>query len=262
MVTLMILIDMHTHILPHIDDGASNLSEAQNMIETLYNQNTITAVCTPHFNPVTTTIEQFAMKRNEASNLIKDSKIKLIQGSETVLHDYLFYYSDLNELCIENTNYILIELPFIKKWPKTIYSLIKRLIMYFDIIPIIAHIERYPPTMKNKKNIQRLRDLGCIIQVNTTTVLNERNNKRVLNYIKENYVDVLGSDCHNMTLRTPILKEAYEKIEKELGEEYCKNLIFNAWCIVKGMDIRNKGLIMSEEKEKFLNEYQKKGSLV
>jgi len=157
---------------------------------------------------------------------------------------------------------LLTEIPIMRRWPKTVYSLIKRLILYFDIIPIIAHIERYPPTKKNKKNIKKLRDLGCIIQVNTTTVLNTKRSKRILKYIKENYVDVLGSDCHNMTMRKPILKVAYEKIEKELGEEYCKNLIFNAWCMVKGIDVRNKELNISKEKEVFLNEYQKKGSLV
>lgn len=252
----MILIDMHTHILPFIDDGAKSLSEAQKMIESLYEQNTIKAVCTPHFNPVTTKLEEFVHKRNESSKLIKDSKVNLINGSETELHEYLFYYSELYDLCIGNTNYLLVELPLVKRWPKTVYSFIKRLIMYYDIIPIIAHIERYPPTKKNKKNIKRLRSLGCIIQVNTATVLNTKKSRRILKYIKENYVDVLGSDCHNMDIRKPILKEAYERIEKELGEECSKNLIFNAWCIVKGIDIRNKDLNISEEKEVFLNEYQ------
>lgn len=256
----MILIDMHTHILPRIDDGASSISEAQSMIESLYNQNAIMAVCTPHFNPVTTTVEEFVKKRKEASDYLEDSKIKLFLGSETVLHEYLFYYSDLNELCIGNTNYILMELPFIKRWTQNVYSLIKKLIMYYDIIPIIAHVERYPPTKKNSRNIRRLRDLGCIIQVNTTTVLNAKTDKRILRYVKENFVDVLGSDCHNMTLRKPILQEAYEKISKELGEEYCENLSFNAWCIVKGIDIRNKGLGIVEEKKLFLKEYKKKGS--
>lgn len=255
-VILMILIDMHTHILPGIDDGASNLNEAQSMIKSLYEQNTIAAVCTPHFNPVTTSISEFVKKRNQASDLLKDSEIKLINGSETVLHEYLFYYSDLYDLCIGNTNYLLIELPFIKRWPKQVYSLIKKIIMYYDIIPIIAHVERYPPTRNNKKNIKRLRDLGCVIQVNTTTVLNNKVNKRILHYVKESYVDVLGSDCHNMTIRKPILKEAYEKIERELGEEYCEALCFNAWCIVKGIDIRNKYYVVGDEKESFLKEYK------
>lgn len=252
-VILMILIDMHSHILPGIDDGASNLEEAINMIETLYNQDTITAVCTPHFNPVATTVEAFAIKRDEAIKTLNDSKIKLICGSETILHEYLFYYSDLNQLCIGDTNYLLLEFPFAKKWPRNLYSLIKRLIINYNIIPIIAHIERYHPT---KKSIKKLRDLGCIIQVNTTSVLNEKKGKKILKYIKENYVDVLGSDCHNMTNRKPILKEAYVKIGNELGDDYCKNLLFNAWCIVKDIDIR-KGLKILDEKELFLKEYDK-----
>ncbi len=259
MVILMILIDMHTHILPYIDDGAKSLSEAYEMIESLYSQNTIEAVCTPHFNPVTMKLDEFVYKRNESYKLIQDSKVNLVYGSETELSEYLFYYSELYDLCFGDTNYLLIELPLMKRWSKKVYGMIDKLIQYYDIIPIIAHIERYEPTKKNKKLIKKLQNKGCLIQVNTSTLLNEKTKERMLHFIKENYVDVLGSDCHNMSNRKPILYEAYHMIQMELGEEYCKSLVYNAWCILRGVDIRNSSFIEDELKEEFLKQYNQQG---
>jgi protein-tyrosine phosphatase len=170
-----------------------------------------------------------------------DSKITLIAGSETMLHDYLFHYSDLSELCIENTRYLLLELPYTKKWDSKIYNKIRNLIIYYDILPIIAHIERYPAVIRSKKNIIKLIKTGCVIQANTDSIKGKKQKKQkkqLFRYIKKGYIDVLGSDCHNMAYRPPIISDAFEIIIQKFGDRFLDRLIYNADCIINGITLR------------------------
>lgn len=232
------MVDLHTHILPNMDDGAKDIQEAIKMTEVLLKQKVITAVCTPHYDPTKTSIQEFTNKREIAMNKLKGSKITLLKGSETVLHDYLFHYPDLSDLCIGTTKYLLIELPFNKNWNESIYEQLERLINFYGIIPVIAHIERYPVIKKNMKCLKILIDLGCVIQLNTSTIINKKSRKKALQYMKRGYIDVLGSDCHNMFSRPPKITEAFDIVTHELGSFSSNKLLHNAECIVHGIEIK------------------------
>ena len=232
------MIDFHTHILPNIDDGASDLETALQMTEALYSQKIMIAVCTPHFDPSSTSLEDFIKQRAFALSKMGDSRIELIPASETMLHEYLFHYSDLSELCIENTNYLLLEMPLHKKWDPKIYENISRLIDYYNIIPIIAHIERYHAI--KRKQLKTLIKMGCMIQMNTATILNRKTRKRAFRYIKNEFISVIGSDCHDMLKRPPCMAKALELIEEKLGIPYCEKLEYHAECIIKGIELRKK----------------------
>ncbi|MHB8130251.1 MAG: CpsB/CapC family capsule biosynthesis tyrosine phosphatase [Mobilitalea sp.] len=234
------MIDLHTHILPNIDDGASSVEEALILTELLYKEDIKIAVCTPHFDPAQTALQEFIRKRATAMALMKASRVKLILGSETVLHEYIFHYTELNELCIGNTRYLLLELPFDNKWDTTVYESLEKLIIHYDLIPIIAHIERYKAVKKNDKGIQKLIKMGCVIQINTSSIIDKQSRDKVIHYMKHGYIDVLGSDCHNIKKRPPIITNALNKITQELGVKYCEELNQNAECIVKGLEIRKK----------------------
>ena len=231
------MVDLHTHILPNVDDGAQSVEESMLLIKSLLNQNISTVVCTPHFNPTQLSLENFIKKRDQSMSLLKDTHISLIPGSETVLHEYLFHYPDLNGLCIGNTRYLLTELPY-SKWNEKTYELVERFMSYYNIYPVIAHIERYPNVKKNIKSIKRLIDLGCVIQLNSSSVLDENNWGRIVRYMKRGYIDVLSSDCHNMTVRPPTIDIAYKKIENKFGRDYCEILMRNAQSIVDGVILR------------------------
>ena len=58
-----------------------------------------------------------------------------------------------------------------------------------------------------------------------------------MNYLKKGYIDVIGSDCHNLGLRPPCLQEALEFIRSKLGNEYYETLDTNSRYIVKGVEI-------------------------
>jgi hypothetical protein len=232
------MIDFHTHILPAVDDGAADKEEAMALIAALMKEGVKTAVCTPHFDPGQCSIQDFVRSRGKAMQELKDAAIRLVAASETGLHDYLFHYSDLEPICIEKTKYLLLELPFYGKWNDRLYSMIDNLISYYDIIPIIAHIERYPAAKKAERCIRRLKDTGCLIQLNTSSLLNARNQKRALKYIKKGYVDLLGSDCHDCIRRPPAMMSAVRLIEAVLGKECCRRLEDNAINVLNNIDIR------------------------
>lgn len=233
------MIDVHTHILPYIDDGAKDVDEALRMTECLKSQSVKTAICTPHFDPTKDSIEEFVAKREKSFLAIKNSQVTLISGSETLYHHSLYHYSDLDEICINNTRYLLLELPYKTNWNDYDFECIEQVINLFHVIPIIAHIERYNFLWKHNKNIRQLLSLGCLMQINASTIIGKKQRKTALHYIKKGFIDLIGSDCHNMIQRPPNLKDAFVIIEKEIGISYCNLLQGNANSVIKGKVIRN-----------------------
>ncbi len=220
--------DMHTHILPGIDDGASTEEEAILLTEFLHHQKVTTAVCTPHFYPMEMTLDEFIRKRTEAIEKVSHSKIRLVMASETYLHRFLFFNNDLSPLCIENTNYLLVEFPDMKVWTDSLMEELDKLIGYYNIIPIIAHIDRYKPLLRNKKLLRKLKNMGCLLQMNTTAVLKANTKRKALKLIEDGYVDVLGSDCHNLSYRPPVIAEARRIIVEKSGDAIWDRLMYNA----------------------------------
>jgi len=240
------MIDLHTHILPCIDDGASSVEEAIELTESLFQQNTRIAVCTPHFDPSQTALEEFLLKREKAMALMDASMVMLISASETMLHEYLFHYPDLSELCIGKTKYLLLELPFDRRWDKELYVKLNKITAYYNIIPVIAHIERYPSVKKSEKTIKKLIEMGCVIQLNTSSIIDRKTRSRSFRYMKKGYIDVLGSDCHNMNKRPPIITMALDNVTHKLGIEYRNRLMYNAECIMNGIEIKRKIVFIIE----------------
>lgn len=237
------MIDLHTHILPGIDDGAKSAEEALRMTQELHRQRVSAAVCTPHYDPSKQGLADFAEQRAQAFGRIAGAGISLIAGSETVLNEYLFHYPDLKQLCIENTEYILIELPFGRKWKPEVFDQLDRLINYYGLIPIIAHVERYRAA-RRKKVIKRLIEAGCLIQLNASTVLDRKSWRRASGYLKSRLIDLLASDCHNTEKRPPNLSAAYLKISAELGEQTAKLLDRNAQAVIQGIRLRDRNVYL------------------
>lgn len=229
---------MHTHLLPYMDDGAKDLKEALKITEQLWEQGVGGAACTSHFDPAGERLEDFVNRRNNAMEQMYESKIVLYPASETYLHEYLLYYDSIAPLCIGNSNYLLIELPFTKQWGSELYSLIKKLMIRFDIIPIIAHAERYPASSIG--NMRKLKNLGCVIQLNSSSLLKKKYKRKMIKYMKKGLADLIGSDCHDLIKRPPRLSIVYDLLEIIVGGQYCQHLMINAQSAIQGKDIRLK----------------------
>lgn len=235
-------IDCHSHILPGIDDGAKDIQESIWMLQNLSSQGVTTIWLTPHFYPCKEDLDSFLVKRDKKYSTLKPYadrlKMELIPASETYLSDCLFNIPSISDLCVNGQKYILTELPFSSECSLA-FTRISRLINNYDVIPILAHIERYPKIFKNVEYLNELIDMGCLIQMNLSALENGFfRRKRLIRYIDGNLVHIIGTDCHNMKSRPPKFLNGISIIEKKLGADFVLQLMENArYCGVKTEEV-------------------------
>lgn len=212
------MIDLHTHILPNMDDGAKNREEAMALISRLKKQGVTRIVLTPHFYSHMEKLPDFLRRRDISYQSIADCSIELILGSETYLSEPLLSLDSIEELCIGRSGYLLLEMPYGDKWNSGVFRQVDHLIAKFNVCPIIAHAERYAAVKNHTEKIfQKLVDLGCMLQFNTESVTDRRTRSETLRLMKEGWADFIGSDCHNITARAPQFDLFKEIAEKKLG---------------------------------------------
>lgn len=214
--------DIHTHILPGIDDGAPDKQTALEMLKEDTKQGVREVVFTPHYYGKKHSPEQFLKNRAEAFEKIQGHIPKGISvrlGAEVYFSNVNTVKNDvLCSLAIEGTRYVLIELPFTKTWSDSLFDQLQNFINETDYTPIIAHIERYWLARKKPSVVSMLVHMGCLIQVNTGAFLNKRDRKFVMPLLKKGLVHCLGTDTHDMKVRKPDYEAAVEYIKKA-GQE-------------------------------------------
>lgn len=209
------MIDIHTHILP-VDDGAKDFNDSLELINQEIKEGIKTVVLTPHMNYLYNDVDKIkeAYEELKAHNL----NINLLLGSEIRYYDNMV--SDLNKgllLTINNTKYVLVEFSLKNKDNITdgIYELIVS-----GYKPIVAHIERY--SYLTKEEIIEIKRMGALIQVNAKS-FEKKDYKKVLHFLlKNNYVDFVASDCHDVVYRNVDFNFAKEIVKKKYPNLYTK----------------------------------------
>lgn len=226
------MIDLHTHALPYIDDGASSPQVSAEILQMELEQGVHEVVFTPHYYGKRS-IDEFLKKRQKGLDSIKDlipEGMRVRVGAEILL-------TGLNDptdeaicaLAIEGTKYVLLELPF-QKWRENLLERIADFIAETGYTPIIAHVERYVEVLKNPSILTYFTDLGCLIQVNTTAFLHKRLKGFAFALLKKGLVHCLGTDAHNTSTRGVDYAEAKNAILKK-GMDAEWNGI--QWCMQK-----------------------------
>ncbi len=218
------MIDMHSHVLPAIDDGSKDLEMTLEMLKESYTQGITDVLATPHFYISKNNVERFLEKRNKAYDLVineirgKSGYPNVYAGAEVYFFNGISRMDDLDELCINKSRYMLLEMPF-NKWSNKVLAEVENIIFDRKIIPVIAHIERYIDFQKGTDNIESLFSLDVIIQLNASFVNYIFTRGKAMKWINNNVVQLLGSDMHNTDSRPPNLGKAYEYIRKKLGND-------------------------------------------
>lgn len=236
------MVDVHTHILPSIDDGAKDTTETVQMVDELIKQGVDKVVLTPHFYYNRMPIDSFLLKREKAyEKLIKktsNKNIKFRLGAEVNVGYYKVEdYNLFMSLNIKDTSYILIELPFTYKWSEEVFYNLKNIIDYTLYTPIIAHIEKYPAISRNPKLVDKLIKMGCIMQLNCSSIFLNSRKRLVKKLLTGKKIHCLSSDAHNMTTRSPLYSNAVEAIEKIIGKGETSLLQKNMNNILDNKDI-------------------------
>jgi len=205
------MIDIHTHIIPGLDDGPETLSQSLELINILKNEGIDKIVATPHFYPELfpeSTIENRDKKLNELKSA---TDVDIFPGFEVMFDEGI---PQLNKYTMNNTQYILVE-----------FSRLSTIDGIFNAIkfkhskglhPIIAHIERYTI---NEETIEILRLRGASIQMNADFIVNNFRKIKVL--ITKGLIDFVASDIH--PFRELLIKKAYDRV-KSLSDEIAERV--------------------------------------
>ena len=229
------MIDVHSHIVFDVDDGPKTLEESLDLIGESYAQGVRTIVSTSHRRkgmfetPEDKIFANFSKVKEEAEALYPD--LTICYGGE------LYYTSDIVEKLeknliprMHNTQFALIEFSARTSW-KEIHTGLSN-VLRAGVTPIVAHIERYHTLENDEKKVRELINMGCYMQINSSSVLKPRlfgdtykfMKKRARYFLDKGLVHVVASDMHNLDNRPPYMSEAYELIAKKYGAEKAREL--------------------------------------
>ena len=228
------MIDIHTHVLPGIDDGSKDLEETAKMFEIMVSSGVDKIVATPHFYN-TISIDEFLEKRSKAYNSILNLPLKpdVVLGAEVLLEYGLHERADLRKLCIQNTDYMLVELPY-ARWDGWIFDELFKISAKHDIDIIIAHIDRYS-SFADTEDIYKLYDMNMKFQVNIDRLGGIFKRSSSVKFMKNDMADFIASDCHNTAERRPCLADAVKKLTSMFGSKYVSGLMKNAENMLSGI---------------------------
>jgi protein-tyrosine phosphatase len=191
-------VDIHSHILPGIDDGAKNIEESLTLISEMKNMGFSKIIATPH--TYTGLYDNTKKTILDSYNLIKNKieDIELSYATEYMIDIDLIKKAENTELICLKKKYVLVEMSCTFE-PNNLNEIIYKLIIN-DYTPIIAHPERYIYFFNNSKIYKNLKKIGCKFQMNLLSISGFYGNK-ILKFseklLNENIIDYYGSDIHN-----------------------------------------------------------------
>ena len=218
------MIDFHSHFLPNVDDGAKSVEGSLEMLRFSKKSGVDTVVSTSHCYAFegNESIKNFLERRKSAYSEVISAiggndrdYPQIVLGCEVHLVRNLSTFSELPKLCIENTDYILLEMPF-SAWKDEHFEEIYH-ITNLGLKPIIAHIDRY---FEIEDKFPELFSLNLLYQANAESFIARANRKKLANLFQRDALHILGSDMHNMTSRAPNLSDGYAVINKRFGKAY------------------------------------------
>lgn len=237
------MIDIHSHILPGIDDGAQTIDDAINMAKLAVEEGITKIIATPHHNNGKYTnkkvdIEERVSKLNHI--LQKDNiPLEVLPGQETRIYGELIEDIDKGDILpLNHTNYLFIELPsgHIPRYTEQ---------LLFDIqlkglTPIIVHPERNAGVMENPNKLLNLVKKGALTQVTAGSItgyFGKKIKNLSMQLIESNLTHFISSDAHNITSRSFHIRESISEVNKEFGAQAVYYFQENAEFLVSGQMI-------------------------
>ncbi len=224
------MVDIHTHIIPNIDDGSKTIEETFELFREAQTEGFTDIILTPHYikgyYETNTTIRNYWV--NSIQEALKELgiNINVYVGNEIYVcedMDKLLFKNEVSSL--NNSKYVLFELPMnsnITYLEEVIFKLSN-----LDKIPIIAHPERYSFVQKDMSLIKKLHEKGVLFQSNYGSILGlygEGAKKTVEKLLKEKMIDFLASDVHKQNTIYPSIEECKKRIKKIIGEDRLKTI--------------------------------------
>lgn len=228
-------IDFHSHFLHNIDDGAVDIDMAAEMLKCSKVCGTEFVVCTPHCN-VREDMDILCEKRDSLISEIKDFCCKYELDIPQIVPGFEvdFYClgnsseKELKKLCIGNSPYILIEMPY-SGWNSRIFEVLYNLTLK-NIKPVVAHIDRYYHMIGDA--VFDIFDYDVDFQINCSAFTNIPGRNFVKKMLKAGKRCTVGTDMHNLTSRPCNIKAAYDIAVKKFKDECDRIFYTNAYNMI------------------------------
>lgn len=218
-------VDIHSHSLWGIDDGAQSLRESLAMCDCAEECETSTLFLTPHLMYWDEAEELCDVRDYKADELIDAlddncSGLEIVKGFEILCDDEIFDIKYFKPYTLNESRYILIEFDFFKTAEEDVKSWCKYL-GSFGLVPIIAHPERYRFVENNIACLDSLSDSGVLFQINAGSpagAFGEGAMNISCKMLEAGYVDFVGSDAHRINMRNTDMLSMFEEYPYTVSE--------------------------------------------
>lgn len=239
------MVDMHSHILPGVDDGAEFYDESHQMLDIAVQNGTEMLVLTPHYTIASTPREISAEELNERFEIFSQKaardfpNLSLMFGAELFISESMLRQPF--EKClvpINNTSYVLIEFDFHEQAYIAEYALEK--IIAAGYRPIVAHPERYRMFYRDVNLCEKFIQKGCLFQMNAGSPFGQYGSQaEEFSYwmLRREYVHCVGSDAHSPYQRTPDMSQSYAFVSMHFSQKYCHQIFKENPRIILSNDI-------------------------
>ena len=253
-------VDIHSHILPNIDDGSTSLEETFEMFEQAYAEGIRTIYATPHCG---LGYNDFDIEETRTVfNLIAETLEKMHPDMTFVLGNEVLYYANMAEdlragkiQTLGNSPCVLVE--FLPGADFEVLLAAVRNLKATHYVPVIAHVERYSCIQNNLELAKQLHEEGAYLQVNADMLLEppvEETANGVIGIfkfppkmtsiqmckntawqlVKTGQADFLGSDAHGSEYRKPVMKTALQMIYKYVDPEAALKIVDKGCLLNRG----------------------------
>ncbi len=213
--------DIHSHVLWRMDDGAKRHAETVELCRIAEKSGTDTLFITPHlmyWEEAEFLYDQREIRTAELEGILEENgiNIRLEKGFEIYCDDDIFNIRYFKPYTLCGSRYILIEFSFDNTTEEDVTAWC-RYLLSCELVPIIAHPERYEFVISDIGSIERLSELGVLFQINAGSpagMFGEAESIIALRMLNAGYVDFIGSDAHKVHLRNTDMQDCFEHYPK------------------------------------------------
>lgn len=229
------MIDLHTHILPFVDDGAADVAQAKELLREEAANRVDKVFLTPHFDCEKESVDEFIERRDKAFALLNaelgEGEYPQLRLGAEVRYSPNLLDLELHRLTLGGSVYLLLELPY-ATYPTFIERVVEMMVER-QIVPILAHVERCVYFRHHPKLLKALIDRGALAQVSAAVVMKKERRSFSMSCLRHSLAQFVASDAHNMSERPPCMLGAMSSLKEKKQaqlEEYAE-AVWNDWDI-------------------------------
>lgn len=225
-------VDIHSHVMSGIDDGAKNEEDTLFLVESLQKIGAQKIITSPHtfsgfWNNTFLSIKE---KEEETLKLFNKNSISIPfkTASEYLLDDHFVSLFQKNEILTLKDNFVLVEMSYLNM-PINLFDIIFEM-QVAGYIPVLAHPERYQFFHSNFENYRKLKNAGCFFQLNLLSTVGYYGKEVLIaaeKLLKSGLIDYVGSDVHHKKHIAAFSEKIKIKDSKPLEEAFTNNQFFS-----------------------------------